>query len=256
AVMDFTFSDAERMVQRTAREFATRVIAPQAARIDETEQFPLEIVRGLADLGLMAVNVAPELGGAGAGVVSFALAIEEIARAGASPAVMASVTNMVAETIARFGSAAQKALHCPKLASGAHTLGSFALSEPDAGSDPGAMRTVARRDGSDWVLTGAKQWITGGAHAGVLLVWARTAGLETGLRGISCFLVENGARGIHVGRPEDKMGIRGSNTVPIVFGDCRIPADALLGDEGGGFKIAMTALDGGRIGISAHALGS
>jgi alkylation response protein AidB-like acyl-CoA dehydrogenase len=253
--MDFTLSDTESLVQRTARDFATRVIAPQAADIDATERFPRDIMRGLADMGLMAINVPPELGGAGAGVVAYALAIQEIARACASTAVMASVTNMVAETIARFGTPAQRARHCPRLASGAHTLGSFALSEPDAGSDPGAMRTLASKDGNEWVIDGAKQWITGGTHAGVFLVWARTAPPETGIRGISCFLVESGTRGINVGQPEDKMGIRGSNTVPVVLEACRVPADALLGVEGGGFKIAMAALDGGRIGISAQALG-
>lgn len=253
--MNTAFSDTELLVQQTARDFATRVIAPQAAAIDETERFPLEIMQGLAELGLMAVNVPPELGGAGAGAVAYALAIEEIARACASTAVMASVTNMVAETIACFGSAAQKSLHCPKLASGQHTVGSFALSEPDAGSDPGAMRTVARRDGDCWVISGAKQWITSGAHAGVLLVWARTGSWEAGARGISCFLVEKGTPGVRIGRQEDKMGIRGSNTVPVVFENCRVAGDALLGVEGGGFKIAMSALAGGRVGISAQALG-
>jgi len=251
----FALSETERHVQRTARDFAARVIAPKAAEIDASEAFPSHILRGLADLGLMAINVPTELGGAGAGVMAYALAIQEIARACASTAVMTSVTNMVSETIARFGTHAQKGLHCPKLASGEHVLGSFALSEPDSGSDPGAMRTTARRDGAQWVIDGAKQWITGATYAGVLLVWARTAPAETGSRGLSCFLVEKGTRGLRVGPPEDKMGIRASNTVPLELDACRVPADALLGDEGGGFKIAMEALDGGRIGISAQAIG-
>jgi alkylation response protein AidB-like acyl-CoA dehydrogenase len=253
--MNFTLSETERLVQATARDFATRVIAPQAAEIDATERFPREIFRGLAELGLMAICVPPELGGAGAGAVAYALAVQEIARACASTAVMTSVTNMVCETIDRFGTDAQKRRHCSKLASGEHILGSFALSEPDAGSDPGSMRTTARRDGSDWVIQGAKQWITGGTYAGVLLVWARTAPPETGIRGISCFLVESGTAGLKVGRPEDKMGVRGSNTVPIELEGCRMSADALLGAEGEGFRIAMSALDGGRIGISAQAVG-
>ena len=130
-------------------------------------------------------------------------------------------------------------------------MASFALSEPDAGSDPGGMRTTARREGSEWVLDGAKQWITGGSHAGVFIVWARTAPPEAAAKGISCFLVEGGARGLKVGRPEDKMGIRASNTVPLEFDGVRVPADALLGQENGGFKIAMMALDGGRIGIGS-----
>jgi alkylation response protein AidB-like acyl-CoA dehydrogenase len=253
--LDFSLTETEASVQRAARDFASRIIAPQAAELDETERFPSEIMRGLAEVGLSAICLSPDLGGAGAGVVAYALAIQEIARACASTAVMTSVTNMVGETIARFGTEAQKKRHCPKLASGEYVLGSFALSESDAGSDPQAMRTTACRDGSDWVIDGAKQWITGGTYAGVLLVWARTAPPGTGAKGISCFLVENGAKGLKVGRPEAKMGIRASNTVPIVLDACRVASDALLGTELGGFKIAMAALDGGRIGISSQALG-
>jgi alkylation response protein AidB-like acyl-CoA dehydrogenase len=181
--------------------------------------------------------------------------MQEIARACASTAVMMSVTNMVGEAIARFGTDAQKEHHCTKLASGEHATGSFALSEPDAGSDPGGMRTTARRDGETWVLDGAKQWITGGGYAGVFIVWARTAPPEAAAKGISCFLVDGGAKGLKVGRPEDKMGIRASNTVPLEFDGVRVPASALLGQENGGFKIAMMALDGGRIGISSQAIG-
>ncbi len=242
-------------MQLTARDFAERVVAPRAAQIDATEEFPRDVMQGLARLGLMAVSVAPDLGGAGAGAIAYALAVQEVARACASTAVMASVTNMVCETIARFGTEAQARRHCPRLAGGEYELGSFALSEPDAGSDPGAMRTTARREGSEWVLDGAKQWITGATYAGVIVVWARTAPPETGTKGISCFLVERGAAGMRIGAPEDKLGIRGSNTVPIQFDSCRLPADALLGPLDGGFKIAMSALDGGRIGIAAQALG-
>jgi alkylation response protein AidB-like acyl-CoA dehydrogenase len=253
--VDFALSETERLVQQAARDFATRAIAPKASEIDERETFPRDLLRGLADLGLMAINVPSEVGGAGAGAVAYALAIQEIARACASTAVMTAVTNMAGETIARFGTDGQRRRHCPKLASGEYVLGSFALSEPDAGSDAGAIRTTARRDGSDWVLDGSKQWITGGAYAGVLLVWARTAPPQTGARGLSCFLVEGGTKGLDVGPAEDKMGIRGSNTVPIELDACRVPAEALLGTEGGGFRIAMAALDGGRIGISAQAVG-
>jgi alkylation response protein AidB-like acyl-CoA dehydrogenase len=256
AAVDLDLTDTQLLVQKTARDFATRVVAPQAAEADATERFPREALKGLAELGLMAINVPPELGGSGAGVIAYALAMQEIARACASTAVMMSVNNMVGEAIARFGTDAQKQHHCPRLASGEHTNGSFALSEPDAGSDPGGMRTTARRDGNEWVIDGAKQWITGGSHAGVFIVWARTAPPGTaGARGISCFLVEGGARGLKVGRPEDKMGIRASNTVPLEFDGVRVPEGALLGQENGGFKIAMMALDGGRIGISSQAIG-
>jgi alkylation response protein AidB-like acyl-CoA dehydrogenase len=253
--VDLELNETQLLVQKTARDFATRVVAPQAAEIDETEKFPREVLRGLAELGLMAVNVPQDLGGSEAGVVAYALAIQEIARACASTAVMMSVNNMVGEAIARFGTDAQKKHHCPKLASGEYATGCFALSEPDAGSDPGGMRTTARREGDAWVIDGAKQWITGGSHAGVYIVWARTLPPEAAAKGISCFLVEGGAKGLKVGRPEDKMGIRASNTVPLEFDGCRVPADALLGQENGGFKIAMMALDGGRIGISSQAIG-
>jgi alkylation response protein AidB-like acyl-CoA dehydrogenase len=216
------------------------------------------VLKGLADLGLMAVNVPPALGGAGAGVVSYALAMQEISRGCASTAVTMAVTNMVGEVIAAFGTEGQRQRCCTRLASGEWAAGAFALSEPGAGSDPGGMRTVARRDASGgWVIDGAKQWITNATLAGVFVVWARTAPAEThpGARGISCFLVEGGTRGLTIGRAEDKMGIRGSNTSALEFDGCRVPESALLGAENGGFKIAMMALDGGRVGISAQALG-
>ena len=251
--MDLELSETQALIQKSARDFATRVIAPQAHDIDQHERFPKEILKGLAELGLMAVNVPEELGGSGAGVVAYALAMQEVARACASTAVTMAVTNMVGEVIARFGSDEQKKKYNPKLASGEYAAGSFALSEPEAGSDPGGMRTTAKRDGDDWILDGSKQWITSGAHAGVMVVWARTGG--PGTRGISCFLVEGGTPGLRVGKAEDKMGLRGSNTVSLQFENCRVPASALLGEENGGFKIAMMALDGGRIGISSQAIG-
>ena len=247
--MDLTLNETQALVQRTARDYATRVIAPQAADIDRHARFPLEILRGLGELGLLAVNVPEELGGSGAGVVSYALAMQEISAACASTGVTMAVTNMVGEVIATFGAPEQKARCNPKLASGEWAAGSFALSETDAGSDPKGMRTTAVREGDSWILDGAKQWITSGAHAGVLVVWARTG------ERISCFLVEGGTPGLTVGKAEDKMGIRGSNTVPLQFERCRVPASALLGELNGGFKIAMMALDGGRIGISSQAIG-
>jgi alkylation response protein AidB-like acyl-CoA dehydrogenase len=253
--MDFELTDTQALIQQTARDFATRVVAPEAAAVDECEKFPRDLLRGLAELGLLAINVPRESGGAGAGALAFALAMQEVARACASTAVLMSVINMVGETIARFGTAEQRDRHCPRLACGDYAMGSFALSEPDAGSDPGAMRTTARRDGDGWVLDGAKQWITGGGHAGVLLVWARTGPPSTGTKGISCFLVEGGSAGLAIGRPEDKLGIRGSETVPIELSGCRVPSNALLGEENGGFRIAMMALAGGRIGIGAQAVG-
>lgn len=255
--MQFELNDTQKAVQQAARDYASRVILPEAAAIDREERFPSAILKGLAELGLMAVNVPEALGGAEAGPVSYALAMQEVARACASTAVTMAVTNMVGEVIATFGTDAQKKHYNPKLASGEYAAGAFALSEPEAGSDPGGMRTTATRDGDHWILDGQKQWITSGAHAGVMVVWARTGDREKlpGTRGISCFLVEGGTPGLRVGKAEDKMGLRGSNTVGLTFEGCRVPASALLGEENGGFKIAMMALDGGRIGISCQAIG-
>jgi alkylation response protein AidB-like acyl-CoA dehydrogenase len=255
--VDLTLNETQSLVQKTARDYATKVILPQAAEIDEKERFPRDVLKGLAELGLMAVNVPEELGGAGAGVVAYALAMQEVARTCASTAVAMAVTNMVGEVIARFGTDEQKRRCCSRLASGEWTVGAFALSEPEAGSDPGGMRTTARLEGGEWVIDGAKQWITSGAYAGVFVVWARTGDRAThpGTRGISCFLVEGGTPGLEIGRAEDKMGIRGSNTVALSFNGCRVPESALLGELNGGFKIAMMALDGGRIGIASQAIG-
>lgn len=260
--MDLELSEIERMVQKTARDYARRVVLPEAAAIDREERFPKDILRGLGELGLLAVAVPDSLGGAGAGTVSYSLAMQEIAYACASTAVTMAVNNMVGEVIAHFGTDAQREHYCPLLASafaatGDVRVGAFALSEPDAGSDPGSMATVAEKDGDHYVIRGPKQWITSGAHAGVFVVWARTGDRETqpGTRGLSAFLVDGTAPGVKVGKHEDKMGLRGSNTVPLELDDVRVPASALLGQEGGGFKIAMMALDGGRIGIASQALG-
>ncbi|HTB74118.1 MAG TPA: acyl-CoA dehydrogenase family protein [Polyangiaceae bacterium] len=253
--MDLSPTETQALVQKTARDYAERAILPRAAAIDASEAIPGDVVRGLGELGLLAVNVPVDLGGSGAGTVAYALAIQEVARACASTAVTMSVTNMVGEAIAHFGTAPQKSRYCPVLAQGDRGLGCFALSEPDAGSDPGAMKTTARRDGDAWVLRGNKQWISGGDAAAVIIVWARTGPIDAGTRGISCFLVPAGTRGLRVGKPEDKMGLRGSHTVALEFADCRVPADALLGRENEGFKVAMMALDGGRIGISSQAIG-
>jgi alkylation response protein AidB-like acyl-CoA dehydrogenase len=177
----------------------------------------------------------------------------EIARACGSTAVLMAVTNMVGEVINKFGSEAQRNKYNPRLCSGEYVAGSFALSEPEAGSDPGSMRTVAERTSAGWVIRGQKQWITSGTYAGIFVVWARTGG--PGTRGLSAFLVEGGTKGLIPGKPEDKLGLRASNTVPLTFDDCEIPEDALLGNEGEGFKIAMMALDGGRIGIASQSVG-
>jgi alkylation response protein AidB-like acyl-CoA dehydrogenase len=251
--MQLELNEVQRLVRDSARGFAQQHIAPKAADIDREGRIPRDVLQGLADLGLFGVNVPERLGGAEAGVVAYSLAMQEVARACASTAVTMAVTNMVGEVIAAFGSDAQRERYNPRLCSGELPAGSFALSEPEVGSDPGAMSTVARRDGDGWVLDGSKQWITSGDFAGVFVVWARTG--EPGPRGISCFLVEAGTPGLVVGRHEDKMGVRGSSTTGLHFEGCRVAADALLGELHGGFKIAMMALDGGRIGIASQAIG-
>ena len=251
--MDFELSETQAMVRDTARAYADRVLSKRAAGFERDERIDPEVLREMASMGLMGVNLPAALGGAEAGAVSYALAMMEIAGGCAATAVTMAVTNMVGEVINAFGTEAQRARYVPRLASGEYLAGSFALSEPEAGSDPGSMRTTATRAGDRWIIRGAKQWITSGDIAGVMVVWARTGG--AGTAGLSCFLVEGGAEGLRVGRREDKMGIRGSSTVPLEFDDVSVPAEALLGVEGGGFKIAMMALDGGRIGIGAQAVG-
>jgi alkylation response protein AidB-like acyl-CoA dehydrogenase len=249
----FELSQAQALIRDTARGYARQHLAKVAGRLDREAAFPGEQVAQLAELGLMGVNVPEEYGGAAAGAVAYALAMMEIAQGCASTAVTMAVNNMVAETIVRFGSEEQKARYVPEITSGRFQAVSFGLSEPHAGSDAAALRTTARRDGSGWVINGAKQWITSGDRAGVIVVWARTG--EEGAKGISCFLVEGGASGLFVGRHEDKMGLRASSTVSLSFEDVRVPQEAMMGSPGQGFSIALSALDGGRIGIAAQGVG-
>ena len=255
--MDMELSETQQLIARTAREFAERIIAPVAADLDHEGRFPADILKGLAELGLMGVNVPASLGGAESGAVAYTLAMIEIAKACASTAVTMSVTNMVAEVITQFGTEAQRERYVPRITSGEYAAGAFALSEPGAGSDPSALTTQAERTAGGWVLNGEKQWITSGAYAGVMVVWARTdqVGARRGGKGISAYLVEAGAPGLRIGKHEDKLGLRASNTVPLSFEDCHIPADALLGEVDHGFRVAMMALDGGRIGIASQSVG-
>jgi alkylation response protein AidB-like acyl-CoA dehydrogenase len=251
--VNLELTETQTLIRDTARKFAKEKVAPQARTFDREELFPTALFKELAELGLMGVNLPARYGGAEAGVVAYALAMMEIAAADASTSVAMSVTNMCAELIHTFGTDAQREKFVTKLTSGEAVVGSFALSEPHAGSDPGAMNTSAVRRGDKWVLNGSKQWITSGAHAGVMVVWARTS--PAGNKGLSCFIVEGGTKGLIIGKHEDKMGLRASNTVSLTFEDCEIPAENLLGKEGEGFKLAMVALDGGRIGIASQACG-
>jgi alkylation response protein AidB-like acyl-CoA dehydrogenase len=250
----FEPDEHQRLVQETARKYAQESLATVAAELDREARFPAEQLRDLAELGLMGVNVPEEYGGAQAGAVAYALAMMEIAQGCASTAVTMAVTNMVAETIVKFGTPPQRQRYVPELTSGRFAAGSFALSEPSGGSDAAALRSSAWRDGGHWVLSGEKQWITSGDRAGVIIVWARTQA-GSGSRGISAFLVEGGQAGMRVGKHEDKMGLRASSTVSLAFDEMRLRKDQLLGEEGHGFPIAMAALDGGRISIAAQAVG-
>ncbi len=249
-MISFELSDEQKEIQRVARDFADRVLQPKAAARDRSGEFPVAELKQLAELGLLGVNVPSQYGGAEAGVVAYSLAMTEIARGDASVAVAMSVTNMVAEILCRFGSDAQKQRFVPLLTSGQALSGAFALSEPQAGSDPSSMTTTATRTSHGWRLDGAKQWITTGDRAGVVIVWAKTDAKK-----ISTFIVPGGTKGMSAGKHEDKMGLRGSSTVPLIFDGCELPEDALLGQLGGGLSVALAALDGGRIGIASQALG-
>jgi alkylation response protein AidB-like acyl-CoA dehydrogenase len=251
--MRLELTETQALVRNTARTFARERVAPGARDRDRNETFPAELLSEMAEIGLLGVNVPAVYGGAEAGAVSYALAMMEIAEACASTAVAMAVTNMCAELITAFGTEEQKQRHVTRLVSGEAVAGAFALSEAQAGSDASALETRAQRTKDGWVLNGSKQWITSGDRAGVMVVWARSGGPGAG--GLSAFIVEGGAKGLLVGRHEDKMGLRGSTTVPLQFDDCRLPANALLGPEGQGFKLAMMALDGGRIGIASQACG-
>ncbi len=254
--MRLSFDESELLIQRSAREFAAKDLAPRAHDIDKNAHIPREILRSLSQLGLMGVNVPEIYGGSEAGARAYSLAMIEISGACASTAVTMAVSNMVAEVICLYGTEEQKKRYASGICRGEWPAASFALSEADAGSDPGAMRTTARLDGDTWIISGSKQWITSGDFAGVFVVWARTDDdSRPGTRGISAFLVERATQGLSVGRHEDKMGLRGSSTTTLVFDECRIPASALLGQLHGGFRIAMSALDGGRIGIASQAIG-
>ena len=252
----FQLSETQLLIRDTARKYAQESLAPKATLLDREGRFPRAQLAQLAELGLMGVNVPEEYGGAAAGAVSYALAMMEVAQGCASTAVTMAVNNMVAETICQFGSAALRQQHVPEITSGRYAAASFGLSEPHCGSDAAALRTTARKDGDSWVINGSKQWITSGDEAGVIVVWARTETVpDAPAKGISCFLVPGGTPGLHVGRHEDKMGLRASTTVSLSFEDLRVPASALLGAPGQGFQIAMAALSGGRIGIASQAHG-
>ena len=258
--MDFSLTEEQEMLRDTARAFAKKEVLPKAAEIDKNHRHPSELVARMGELGLLGVAVDDEYGGSGMDNVGYALAMEEISRACASTGVIMSVNNsLVCDPIARFGTEAQKREFLAPLASG-QKLGCFALSEPEAGSDAAAQTTLAKLDEEaadgrgEWVISGTKNWITNGPVADVCVLFAMTDKAK-GSRGISTFILPMDTPGVRCGEPDDKLGIRGSKSSQIFLDDARLPKSALLGAVGGGFKVAMSTLDGGRIGIAAQALG-
>lgn len=252
--MLFDLLPAEESFHQQVRSFCGEWLAPRAQKRDLDGLFPSDLLPQLAEMELLGVNVPQMYGGAARGSVAYALAIKELAAADASVAVTVAVTNMVAEILCRFGSEEQKQRYVVPLVSGKVGFGSFALSEPGSGSDAASLRTQAVAADGGYVLNGSKAWITSGDQAGVIVVYARTSHAHK-QRGISAFIVDPNFSGFGVGKAEKKLGLRGSSTVSLIFDGCCVPAANLIAQEGNGFTIAMTALDGGRIGIAAQALG-
>jgi butyryl-CoA dehydrogenase len=253
--MNFSLTEDQLAVQTTARDFAQGEVLPKAAEIDREHRHPAELVKRMAELGFLGIAVPEQFGGAGLDHVSYAIAMEEISRACASTGVIMSVNNsLVCDPIYRFGTEAQKKEWLTPLASG-KLLGCFALSEPEAGSDAAAQKTVAEKqaDGT-WVINGTKNWITNGPVADVCVLFTMND-KAAGHKGITAFILPMKTKGVRCGTPDDKLGIRGSKSSQIYLDEVRLPADAVLGEVGGGFKVAMSTLDGGRIGIAAQALG-
>ncbi len=255
--MFLDLTEEQKLIQETARDFARAELEPLAAQLDQTDDRGpfLANLKKLAELGFMGLNIKECYGGAEAGVIAFSVAMTEIARACASTAVTVSVNNMVCEVIQAVGTEEQKQAYIPKICSGDFPAGSFALTEPGAGSDPSGMTTQAVADGDSFVLNGSKIYITSAPYAGVFVVWAVTDKNAPKGKGISCFLVETGTPGLTIGKEETKMGQHASATNEVHFDNCRVPASALMGKLNDGFRIAVGELAGGRIGIGSLGLG-
>src|SRR5487761_70714 len=252
--MDFSFTDDQRLIRENVRRFMEAEVRPVIRRYDREEKFAGAEIRRLGELGCCGMLIPEEWGGAGIDTISYVLMLEEVARVDASMAVALSVTNsVVAWPLWRHGNDPQRRKYLPRLARG-EILGAFCLTEPQAGSDAAAIETRAERSGNTYRLNGTKSWVTNGGESGVYLVFAKTEP-ASGARGVTSFLVEPGFSGFRVSRYEDKMGLRSSRSAEIVFTDCEVPEENRLGEEGQGLKIALEALDGGRVGIAAQAVG-
>ncbi|HEY8705870.1 MAG TPA: acyl-CoA dehydrogenase family protein [Gaiellaceae bacterium] len=251
--MDFTLTPEQELIRRSAREFCDREIVPNARDWDRSERMDEAIVPKLAEIGFLGCALPEELGGMGLDTISYCLVMEELGRADSSVRGIVSVNNGLAgKTIAKWGTDEQKQQWLPKLSSG-EALGCYGLTEPGSGSDPASLVTRATREGGDWVIDGSKIFITLGSWAGVALVFARTG--ENGPRGITCFLMPTDSPGFSARKIDGKLGLRAQDTAELFFDGVRVPDSARLGDEGAGFKVAMSALDNGRISLAAGAVG-
>lgn len=252
--MDYLLTKEQLLARELFRTFAEKEVKPLAQRVDEEEYFPYETVEKMAKLGMMGIPFPKELGGSGGDYLTYVMAVEELGRVcGTTSIILSAHTSLCCDPIYRFGTLEQKEKYLKPLARG-EKLGAFALTEPNAGSDAGNQQTVAKPDGDFYILNGSKIFITNGGTADVFIIFAMTD-KSKGTRGISAFIVEKDFDGFKIGKVEEKMGIRGSSTTELIFEDCKVPKENLLGGEGMGFKIALQTLDGGRIGVGAQALG-
>jgi len=252
--MDFALTDHQKLIRDTVRQFMETEVRPLVKQLEREERFPLEIVKKLGEMGCCGMLTPEEFGGAGMDTISYVLMLEEVSRVYTALSTALGVTNSaVQRPILTFGTDEQKKKYLPRLASG-EILGSFCLTEATSGSDAAGLQSTAAKRGGCYVLNGAKTWVTNGSNAGVYIVFAKTDPAAGG-KGITAFLVEPTFKGFKIGRHEDKMGQRSSPSVEILLNDCEVPAGNRLGQEGEGLKIALTALDGGRIGIAAQAIG-
>lgn len=252
--MDFNYSEEQLLIKQTTHDFAEEHLAPGVMERDEKAEFPTEQIKKMAELGFLGMMVPEKWNGAGMDTISYIIAMEEIACVDASVAVVMSVNNsLVCQVFLSWCTDQQKQKYLPRLAAG-ELLGAYSLSEPQSGSDASNMRTFAEKDGNYYILNGTKNWVTNGISSDLVLVYAMTT-KGIGYRGITAFIVEKGWAGFSVGKKEDKLGIRGSDTCEIYFDNCRVPAENVIGEVGQGFQIALNTLDGGRIGIASQALG-
>ena len=252
--MNFQLTEEQKLIQKTTKEFSNVELVPGAIERDEKKIWPKDAIRKMGDLGLMGMMTDPCWEGGGMDTISYAIAMEEISRGDASTGVIMSVNNsLVCYLLEKFASNHIKEKYLKPLAAG-KKLGAFSLSEPQSGSDASNMKTIAKKDSNGYVISGTKNWVTNGINCDYVILFALTT-TKIGYKGISCFIVEKGLEGFGLGKPENKLGIRASDTCELYFDNVKIPNENLIGEEGQGFKIALSTLDGGRIGIASQALG-